>query len=89
MVGASKKKRLTSRVSTLEIKLDKVLHHPEEKNPCLRMFCVRYNVIDGKTMDDSHYSIVEIRERIKVATKRNRVFHGENGVRRVGFHYTA
>jgi hypothetical protein len=39
-------------------------------------------------MNDACYGIMEIRERIKVATERNRVFGGKNGMWCVGFHYT-
>ena len=40
----------------------------------------------GETMNDAGYGIMEICERIKVATECNRVFGGKNVMWCIGFH---
>ena len=53
------------------------------------MFTVCHYVVDGETVNDCRYHILEIGERIKVSTEHNRVLSGENHVWGIGFHDTA
>ena len=62
------KRRRTLGVRTLHIELVDVFHHPEQQDSCFRMFRVRNDVVESKTVEDDGNRILEIGERVEVAS---------------------
>ena len=53
------------------------------------MFGICHHVIYSKTVNDRRHRVLEIGERIKVATERDRVLGGKDGMGSIGFHNTS
>jgi hypothetical protein len=52
------------------------------------MFRICDKTVNGETMNDTRYRVLQIRKRVEMAAKSNRMFGGENGMGSIRFHNT-